>query len=301
MKAARLQVDPEQIDADDKPPQTGHTFNVWYLQWAGGDPSQRNHVKLRFKVDIAKDSGYTRAAPGSPICLFFARGCCYKGKKCRFLHRLPEETDPVRSVQDCFGRDKTADYKDDMSGVGLFRRVNSTLYVGGLHVSSHTEEVLGRHFGEFGQIEKIRVLHGKGCAFVKFRLESQAQFAKEAMQAQSLDGNDVLDVKWANEDPNPEAQKSAKRDLEQQALETVRELLKNTPHETEESVDVPEDAPDVPEETEETEENKENGGLLGLERIRLLKQLREKKASEPKRKKQKQSNGLLSLLGYSSD
>lgn len=228
MKPARLQVDVDSIP-DDKPPQTGHTFNIWYLQWAGGDPSGKNYIQLKFRVDIGRDSGSTRGQDDkSPICLFFARGCCYKGKKCRYLHRLPTDKDHWPVTQDCFGRDKLADYNDDMSGVGLLTRTNCTLYVGGLHMNNEMEETLTRHFAEFGSIDKIRVLPSKSCAFIKYRLESEAQFAKEAMQAQTLNGKDILDIKWANDDPNPEAQKNAKRELENEAVETVKRLLGDT-------------------------------------------------------------------------
>ena len=30
-----------------------------------------------------------------------------------------------------------------------------------------------------------------------------AEFAKEAMTNQTLDGKEILTIKWANEDPNP--------------------------------------------------------------------------------------------------
>lgn len=229
MKYARLQVDPDDVPDDDRPPQTGHTFNIWYLQWAGGDRSLRNSVKLKYRVNIAEDSGETQAKRGSPICLFFARGCCYKGAKCPYLHRLPKETDNVIPTKDCFGRDKTADYKDDMSGVGLFNKVNRTLFVSGLHVNDDLDEQLSTHFGEFGSVDSIRVLPSKMCAFVRFKFELEAQFAKEAMDCQSLNGNDVLSVRWANEDPNPNAQQLAKRDIENAALETVKKLLKEEP------------------------------------------------------------------------
>lgn len=36
---------------------------------------------------------------------------------------------------DVFGREKHSDYKEDMSGVGSFMRVNRTLYVGRCHVT----------------------------------------------------------------------------------------------------------------------------------------------------------------------
>lgn len=285
-KPARLQVDPETIVDDDKPPQTGHTFNIWYLKWAGGDSSSRNYIKLRFRVNIKRDSGYTKASSNSPICLFFARGCCYKGKKCSYLHRLPSELDFGIPTQDCFGRDKTADYKDDMSGVGLLSRTNRTLYVSGIHVSDDTDSILTRHFLEFGAIDKIKVLHGKGSAFVSFRLEAEAQFAKEAMDAQSLDGSEVLSVRWANEDPNPNAQEETKRVAEERAMEAVKRLLKK--QKVQKSLPKIEEKPMNSESkkndakrkitTSETEESKL--GLLGAGRLEALRKLQKKQPTK---------------------
>lgn len=225
-KPARLQVDPDTIADDDKPPQSGTTFNIWFLKWSGGgdSSSKRNFVKLKFRVDIKRDSGYSKSKPNSPVCIFFAQGCCYLGKKCPYKHRLPQETDFFLPTQDCFGRDRTSDYRDDMDGVGSFKP-NRTLYVGGLHMNDKIENSLTKHFLEFGSIEKIRVLYGKSCAFVTFRLESEAQFAKEAMQSQSLGGDDILTIRWASEDPNPAAQKEEQQRREEIAYNTVKKLL----------------------------------------------------------------------------
>ena len=35
--------------------------------------------------------------------------------------------------------------------------------------------------------------------------ELSAQFAKEAMACQSLDNDEILNVRWATEDPNPQS------------------------------------------------------------------------------------------------
>lgn len=225
-RPARLQVDPDTILDDDKPPQTGDTFNIWYLKWSGGD-SSNVYTKLKYRVNIKKDSGRTKAEGNNPLCLFFARGCCYLGKDCKYYHRLPMDDDFRTPTQDCFGRDKTADYRDDMDGVGSFNKHNRTLYVGGLH-SKCTEAVLTKHFEEFGPIEYVKVLRGKNCAFITFKLESQAQFVKEAMQNQLLDDKEILNIRWANEDPDPNAQMKEKRRLEEIAYETIQNILKDT-------------------------------------------------------------------------
>lgn len=126
---------------------------------------------------------------------------------------------------DCFGRDKHSSYRDDMGGVGSFMRQNHTLYVGRIHVSEDIEEVVARHFAEWGQVERIRVLNSRGVGFVTYKNEANAQFAKEAMAHQSLDHAEILNVRWATVDPNPMAQARDKRRVEEQAAEAIRRAL----------------------------------------------------------------------------
>lgn len=52
-----------------------------------------------------------------------------------------------------------------------------------------------------------------------------AQFAREAMAHQSLDHEEILNVRWATEDPNPMAQKREARRIEEQAAEAIRRAL----------------------------------------------------------------------------
>lgn len=227
-RPARPQVDPDQVKSE-PPPQTGTVFNIWYNKWSGGDREDKYLSKhaAPSRCNVAKDSGYTRAdkVPGSYFCLFFARGLCPKGHECEYLHRLPTLHDLFNPNVDCFGRDKFSDYRDDMGGVGSFMRQNRTLYVGRIHVTDDIEEVVSRHFAEWGQIERIRVLTSRGVAFVTYTNEANAQFAKEAMAHQSLDHNEILNVRWATVDPNPLAQKREARRLEEQAAEAVRRAL----------------------------------------------------------------------------
>jgi|SRR5579859_1638926 hypothetical protein len=81
-RPARKQVEGKKL-ADQAPKQTGHTYNIWYSKWSGGDTNDpfaaKEHAETR--CNIAKDSGYTKAdrVPGSYFCLFFARGMCPNG------------------------------------------------------------------------------------------------------------------------------------------------------------------------------------------------------------------------------
>ncbi|KAG0643627.1 hypothetical protein HOY80DRAFT_345990 [Tuber brumale] len=228
-RPARPQVDPSTFKGGEIPAQTGTVFNIWYNKWSGGDREDKyiskSHAEGR--CNIARDSGYTKAdkVPGSYFCLFFARGLCPRGADCEYLHRLPTVTDLFNPNVDCFGRDKHSDYRDDMGGVGSFMRQNHTLYVGRIHVSDEIEEIVARHFAEWGQIERIRVLNSRGVGFVTYSNEANAQFAKEAMAHQSLDHNEILNVRWATTDPNPMAQAREKRRIEEQAAAAIRQAL----------------------------------------------------------------------------
>jgi Torus domain/RNA recognition motif. (a.k.a. RRM, RBD, or RNP domain) len=227
-RPARPQVDPSTIKSE-PPPQTGTIFNIWYNKWSGGDREDAYLSKTAApsRCNISRDSGYTRAdkTPGSYFCLFFARGLCPKGHECQYLHRLPTIFDVFNPNIDCFGRDKHSDYRDDMGGVGSFLRQNRTLYVGRIHVTDDIEEIVARHFAEWGQVERIRVLTSRGVAFVTYSNEANSQFAKEAMAHQALDHSEVLNVRWATVDPNPLAQKREAARIEEQAAEAVRRAL----------------------------------------------------------------------------
>ncbi|CZT21879.1 probable pre-mRNA-splicing factor cwc2 [Ramularia collo-cygni] len=235
-RPARPQQDPSTFK-NEPPPQTGTIFNIWYNKWSGGDREDAASSKHQAKgrCDIARDSGYTRAdkVPGSYFCLFFARGLCPKGSDCEYLHRLPNSRigkegglgDIFPSNVDCFGRDKFSDYRDDMGGVGSFMRVNRTLYIGRIHVTDDIEEVVARHFSEWGQVERTRVLPSRGVAFVTYVHLANSEFAKEAMAHQSLDSDETLNVRWATVDPNPVAQKREVRRIEEQAAEAIRRAL----------------------------------------------------------------------------
>lgn len=215
--------------ADTLPPQTGQIFNIWYGKWSGGDKEDQLAVKdhAETKCDPVRDSGWTQGdkASGAYFCLFFARGCCPNGPDCQFLHRLPQPTDMYAPNVDCFGRDKHADYRDDMGGVGSFLRQNHTLYVGRITSTEDIEEAVATHFCQWGEVERIRVLNSRGVAFVTYVHQNSAEFAKEAMAHQSLNSNEILNVRWATQDPNPQAAARDARRAEEQAAIAIRRAL----------------------------------------------------------------------------
>ncbi|KAJ5037901.1 hypothetical protein J3E74DRAFT_397541, partial [Bipolaris maydis] len=212
-RPARPQIDPAEIKTQETP-QTGTIYNVWYKQMVGRRP--RRQIPLQTpaqgRCNIARDSGYTKAdkTPGAYFCLFFARGTCPKGVDCEYLHRLPTVTDIFPSNVDCFGRDKHADYRDDMVRCRNLPAPNSHPVHWAHPPNDDIEEVVARHMQEWGEIE---------------RTTPNSQFAKEAMDHQSFDHNEILNVRWATVDPNPQAAKREARRIEEQAAEAIRKAL----------------------------------------------------------------------------
>ena len=161
------------------------------------------------------------------FCLFFARGCCARGQTCQFIHRVPLAADEGRAdvMHDVFGRERHAAHRDDMGGVGSFQKNSRTLYVGQLKTTPYEDadgsgdsggaqrlkKVVARHFGEFGEVEHVNVIWRLSIAFVRYRFRLNAEFAKEAMAGQSLDNEEILNIRWAYDDPNPMVQKAIQR------------------------------------------------------------------------------------------
>lgn len=110
-----------------------------------------------------------------------------------------------------------------MGGVGSFSRENRTLYVGGLRRvrGVDLEDLVRRNFVEWGKLESVRVIHDKSIAFVRYTLRAAAEFAKEAMTDQSLGYKEILNVRWANDDPNPRAQQEQSQTNEEQVRAAV--------------------------------------------------------------------------------
>jgi len=226
-RPARVQVDVSQMKKTIN--EVTGNYNIWYNRYTGGDNYKYKPLtRAEYRCDIEKDSGLTKAdnnPHASYFCIHFAHGCCSKGKDCTFLHRVPDEYDREETTKDCFGREKFFEERQDMGGVGTFSRENKTLYIGHISTSPDREEIVRKHFGAFGDIEYIKVLKDKAVAFVQYKLRSVAEFVKEAMYGQSLDGDEVLNVRWATEDPNPKVQQELQRKAEEQVYSAVNANL----------------------------------------------------------------------------
>jgi len=69
----------------------------------------------------------------------------------------------------------------------------------------------------------LRVVQGKSIAFVQYKWRVAAEFAKEAMSDQSLDSQEILNVRWASEDSTPEINEEKEEELQSKAWEKMKE------------------------------------------------------------------------------
>eukprot|EP01041_Mallomonas_annulata_P008801 gene8801-18209_t len=200
-------------------------YNIWYGRHLGDHWDQgAGREAAESRCILEKDAGATKAdLQGSKkdkkfFCLHFARGACAKGVDCSFFHRIPTPEDDANTDElvDCFGRQRHNKHRDDMNGVGSFMKPCRTLFVGGLIKQKYDtpqklEEALWKHFGEWGELENVNVIFRLAICFIRYRLRTSTEFAKEAMTNQALDHSEILSLRWAHDDPNPVAQDSIAR------------------------------------------------------------------------------------------
>ncbi|EFC46840.1 predicted protein [Naegleria gruberi] len=229
IRKARVQAQRKTAEQNLQKEETGGEYNIWYHKYIGQQHQKKEIEPAESRCNIKTDAGWTVGCTlkDSVFCLFFAHGRCAEGAECKYLHRIPTTSDASRIpiTKDCFGRPKHATDRDDMSGVGSFNRDCRTLYVSGFKYVSGVdyEEVLLRHFKEWGEVEYIRAFPEKCYAFVKYKNRLCAEFAKEAMLGQSLDNDDIIHIRWSADDPNPLATKRHEQEMKNKIKESLEE------------------------------------------------------------------------------
>lgn len=230
IRKARVQVEPKKGPTFQKE-EGGMDYNIWYHSHIG-HKRDRFGVELegaKTRCNISKDSGWSIGCSQKDpyFCLYFARGCCTNGSECKFMHRLPTKQDEARIpiTKDVFGRDKFSTDREDMSGVGNFNRDSKTLYITNLKNISGLDmnECITRHFKEWGRLEYVRVFQERCYAFIKYELRLCAEFAKEAMSNQSLDNQEIISIKWSQDDPNPMSQTKDLIDKRQKIIKNLED------------------------------------------------------------------------------
>ncbi|EDV25509.1 Pre-mRNA-splicing factor cwc2 [Trichoplax sp. H2] len=213
-------------------PEGAQEYNIWYDRWVGELWKGEKHGgPATTRCVLKRDAGYTKAnlmdnrESRHYWCIYFARGCCHLGSECTYYHTIPLENDnrKIDLAHDVFGRERFRSHRDDMGGIGSFDKETRTLYVGGLHHRDNQESILEEEFGEWGEIEDVRYIPKLHVAFVRYRYRLTAEFAKAAMADQKFNDQEVLNVRWAHDDPNPKARVRVAQERQDKFLTASRE------------------------------------------------------------------------------
>ncbi|CAH8282282.1 unnamed protein product [Eruca vesicaria subsp. sativa] len=137
------------------------------------------------------------------VCSFFIRGECTRGEECPYRHEMPETGElSQQNIKDRYygvndpvalkllgkaGEMSTLETPDDQS--------IKTLYVGGLN-SRVLEQDLRDQFYAYGEIESIRILAEKACAFVTYTAREGAEKAAEELSNKLVVNGQRLRISW---------------------------------------------------------------------------------------------------------
>lgn len=177
-------------------------------------------------------------------------------------------------------------------------------------------------------LQLVRVLQYRGVGFVTYIHEVHAQFAREAMACQSMDNDEILNVRWATEDPNPTTKDIEKRRLEEigtagiaskldpQMVDAMRAVraLEDGEAPVEYEYELPPAAEEPPKKRRKLDspldaQGREEGtaveppknGLLSNETLQGIKALAEMRSKRLGAQPQKSKPGLSGLMDYGSD
>lgn len=187
-------------------------YNIWYDKFIEDEiVLQREGAKTRCNPIL--QSGYTMADTYDRghrnFCIHFARGNCFLGVGCGYFHHIPtlEDCMKVDNGKDIFGRSRYATHRADNQGIGNFMKETRTLRITDFCTPNHLKnaiegayEMLWRHFSMWGNIEDIFLIASTNIAFIRYNHRCMAEFAKVAMSDQPLDADEILTIKWTNDD-----------------------------------------------------------------------------------------------------
>lgn len=145
------------------------------------------------------------------VCSFYVRGECTRGAECPYRHEMPETGElSQQNIKDrYYGVNDPVALKllgkaGEMSSITPPEDESiKTLYVGGLDARV-TEQDLKDHFYAHGEIESIRLVLQRACAFVTYTTREAAEKAAEELSNKLVVKGLRLKLLWGK----PQAPKS---------------------------------------------------------------------------------------------
>ncbi|CAH2074118.1 unnamed protein product, partial [Thlaspi arvense] len=137
------------------------------------------------------------------VCTFYTSGRCTRGEECAYRHEMPitgelshqnikdryyGENDPVAmKLLGKVGEMGTLEPPEDES--------IKTLYVGGVKSGILEQDIRGQFYA-YGEIESIRILAEKACAFVTYTTRQGAEEATQQLSNRLVINGQSLKLKW---------------------------------------------------------------------------------------------------------
>jgi pre-mRNA-splicing factor RBM22/SLT11 len=171
---------------------------------AGGRSELAGHELLKKLARRGPD--YRRNLPH--ICSFFVKGICTRGDQCPYRHEMPTDPEDPLAFQNI--RDRYYGSNDPLANKILSRvdkqsklvppedKTITTLFIGGLEGGAVESSHIRDFFAQFGDIQEIRMVPHRSCAFIQFASRSAAEAAASSVSERPLSLNDVpVRIKWS--------------------------------------------------------------------------------------------------------
>eukprot|EP00803_Ostreobium_quekettii_P009893 evm.model.scf_51.4 EVM.evm.TU.scf_51.4 scf_51:35985-40803(-) len=201
------------------------------------DVIPESDVNKEYKLDQLTKSGelgaeYQKASPNdlilklqrttpyykrnmAPICSFFVRGLCNRGAECPYRHEMPTTGELAeQNIKDRYYGINDPVAKKMLRRAGDMPTLTppeddsiTTLYIGGLN-SDITEEDLRDKFYSYGEIESIKIIENRHCAFIAYTTRKAAETAAEEMANRLIIRGTRLKLMWGRP-PQPKPQEGS--------------------------------------------------------------------------------------------
>eukprot|EP00727_Mastigamoeba_balamuthi_P007271 m51a1_g3164 putative mos4-associated complex subunit 5a (364) ;mRNA; f:377699-379022 len=166
-------------------------------------------------MKLARSTPYVKRTE-STTCAFWLRGECRRGTACPFRHEAPQQPQPQQSSADAAAAPREKLYGIGEAEAALGRRPQAagalappadpavrTLYVGNLEAAT-TELDVRDAFERHGELEGVRLLAGKGCAFVTFARREAAEEAAAALFGKLVLRDRPVRIAWGRKLDGPQ-------------------------------------------------------------------------------------------------
>jgi pre-mRNA-splicing factor RBM22/SLT11 len=138
------------------------------------------------------------------ICSFYTKGCCNRGLQCPFRHTVPILSSmPKQNYHDRYNGINDPVAHKILSRVANMSRLcppddetNTTIFIGNI-TSRITPQLLKEKLYSYGEIQTIRILYRRNCAFVTFCSRSEAEQAVLCMSSQVDINGHSLAIRWS--------------------------------------------------------------------------------------------------------